>query len=272
MSGRKISYLEAVREAMVQEMKKDETIIFMGQDLSGGAGREEEGLTDTWGGSFGVSRGMSTELGTDRVIDCPLSEAGYMGAAATAATVGLKPIAELMFNDFIWLAGDQLFNGAAKFRYLSAGRITCNLTVRTVSGGGQNAGMHHSQSLYALALNVPGFKVAVPSTPYAAKGVIAAAVHDDNPVIIFENKSLYGTTGEVPEESYECEIGKGEIVREGKDVTVVAISRMRYIAENAAKKLEEEGISVEVIDPIWLSPLDENLILESVKKTVRKTT
>ena len=267
MSGRKISYLEAVREAMVQEMKKDETIIFMGQDLSGGAGREEEGLTDTWGGSFGVSRGMSTELGTDRVIDCPLSEAGYMGAAATAATVGLKPIADLMFNDFIWLAGDQLFNGAAKFRYLSAGRITCNLTVRTVSGGGQNAGMHHSQSLYALALNVPGFKVAVPSTPYAAKGVIAAAVHDDNPVIIFENKSLYGTTGEVPEESYECEIGKGEIVREGKDVTVVAISRMRYIAENAAKKLEEEGISVELIDPIWLSPLDENLILESVKKT-----
>ena len=267
MSDRTISYLEAVREAMVQEMKKDERVIFMGQDISGGAGREEEGLTDTWGGSFGVSRGMSTELGTDRVIDCPLSEAGYMGAAATAATVGLKPIAELMFNDFIWLAGDQLFNGAAKFRYLSAGKIKCNLTVRTVHGGGQNAGMHHSQSLYALALNVPGFKVAVPSTPYDAKGVISAAVNDDDPVMIFENKSLYGVRGPVPEEDYQCEIGKGVIVQEGKDVTVVAISRMRYVAEEAAKKLEEDGISVEIIDPIWLSPLDEELILDSVQKT-----
>lgn len=267
MTERNITYLEAVREGMLQEMKDDETIIFMGQDLSGGAGRDEEGMTDTWGGSFGVSKGMSTELGTERVIDCPLSEAGYMGAAATAATVGLKPIAELMFNDFLWLAGDQLFNGAAKFRYLSAGKITCNLTVRTVSGGGQNAAMHHSQSLYALPLNVPGFKVAVPATPYAAKGVISAAVHDDNPVIIFENKSLYGMSGEVPEDKYECEVGKGEIVVEGTDVTIVAISRMRFIAENAAERLAEQGISAEVIDPIWLSPLDEELIIDSVKKT-----
>ena len=267
MTERVISYLEAVREAMSQEMREDETVVFMGQDISGGAGREEEGLTDTWGGSFGVSRGMSTEFGTDRVMDCPLSEAGYMGAAATAATVGLKPIAELMFNDFLWLAGDQLFNGAAKFRYLSAGRITCNLTVRTVHGGGQNAGMHHSQSLYAMALNVPGFKVAVPSTPYAAKGVISAAVRDDNPVMIFENKSLYSVRGEVPEEIYQCEIGKGEIVREGSDVTVVTISRMRYLAEEVAKRLEGEGISLEIIDPIWLNPLDEDLIIESVKKT-----
>lgn len=267
MTERIISYLEAVREGMVLEMKKDESIIFMGQDLSGGAGREEEGMTDTWGGSFGVSRGMSTELGTDRVIDCPLAEAGYMGAAATAATVGLKPIAELMFNDFLWLAGDQLFNGAAKFRYLSAGKITCNLTVRTVSGGGQNAAMHHSQSLYAMALNVPGFKVAVPATPYIAKGVISAAVHDDNPVIIFENKSLYNTTGEVPEESYECKVGIGELVKEGKDVTIVAISRMRFIAEEAAAQLEKEGVSAEIIDPIWLSPLDEDMIISSVKKT-----
>ena len=131
MTERVISYLEAVREAMSQEMREDETVVFMGQDISGGAGREEEGLTDTWGGSFGVSRGMSTEFGTDRVMDCPLSEAGYMGAAATAATVGLKPIAELMFNDFLWLAGDQLFNGAAKFRYLSAGRITPSIVRAT---------------------------------------------------------------------------------------------------------------------------------------------
>lgn len=267
MAERSITYLEAVREAMVQEMREDETIIFMGQDISGGAGREEAGLTDTWGGSFGVSRGMSTELGTDRVLDCPLSEAGYMGAAVAAATVGLKPIAELMFNDFLWLAGDQLFNGAAKLRYLSAGKIVCNLTVRTVCGGGQNAGMHHSQSLYAIALNIPGFKVAVPATAYTAKGVIAAAIHDENPVIIFENKSLYNTQGEVPEEVYLCEAGKGEVVRKGSDVTIVAISRMRFVAEQAAEDLVEAGISAEVIDPVWLSPLDEALILDSVKKT-----
>lgn len=267
MTQREITYLEAVREAMVQEMQRDQSIVLLGQDLSGGAGREEIGLTDTWGGSFGVSKGMSTLLGTDRVIDCPLSEAGYIGAAAAAATVGLRPIAELMFNDFLWLAGDQLFNGAAKLKYLSAGNITCKLTVRTVSGGGQSAGMHHSQSLYALAAQVPGFKIAVPATPYAAKGVLIAAIRDDDPVMVFENKSLYGSLGNVPEAAFQCPTGKAEIVRKGSDVTIVAISRMRFLAEKAAVELESMGVSAEVIDPIWLSPLDENTILESVKKT-----
>ena len=269
MSDRKISYLEAVREAMIQKMQQDDSIVFLGQDLSGGAGREDKGLTDTWGGSFGVSRGMSTMLGTDRVIDCPLSEAGYIGAAAAAAAAGLKPIAELMFNDFLWLAGDQLFNGAAKFRYLSAGKITCNLTVRTVMGGGLNAGMHHSQSLYALAVHTPGVKVAVPATPYIAKGVLISALNDDNPVLVFEHKALYGDTGAVPEERYECEVGKADLVRAGKDVTIIAISRMRQEAEKAAETLEKYSISAEIIDPVWLSPLDENMIMESVMKTGR---
>lgn len=267
MIKRQITYLEAVREAMTQEMKRDESIVLLGQDLSGGAGREKMGLTDTWGGSFGVSKGMATALGTDRVIDCPLSEAGYMGAAAAAAAVGLRPIAELMFNDFLWLAGDQLFNGAAKLKYLSAGKITCKLTVRTVSGGGQSAGMHHSQSLYALAAQVPGFKIAVPATPYAAKGALIAAIRDDDPVMIFENKSLYSSLGTVPEEAFQCPVGKAEIVRRGSDVTIVAISRMRLLAEKAAAELEDMDISAEIIDPIWLSPLDESAILESVKKT-----
>lgn len=267
MTERERTYLEAVREAMVQEMKNDDTVIFMGQDISGGAGREEKNMTDTWGGSFGVSKGMSTELGTERVLDCPLSEAGYIGAAVSASIMGLRPIAELMFDDFLWLAGDQLFNGAAKFRYLSAGKISCKLTVRTVMGGGQNAGMHHSQTLYAMALNVPGFKIAAPATPYAAKGTLVSAVRDDDPVIIFENKSLYGLTGYVPEEQYECRAGRGELVKEGSDITIVAVSRMRFIAEKAAKLLEKERIHAEIIDPIWLSPLDEELILNSVKKT-----
>lgn len=268
MSGERIiSYAQAVREAMVQEMERDHEIIFLGQDISGGAGREKDGLADTWGGSFGISRGMASSLGTDRVIDCPLAEAGYVGAAAAASAAGLRVIAELMFDDFIWLAGDQLFNGAAKLKYLSSGKQTCRLTVRTVTGGGLNAGMHHSQSLYALAAHVPGVKVVVPSTPYDAKGLLIAAIRDDDPVIVFENKALYNVRGPVPEASYEVPIGKAKIVRPGNDVTLVTISRMLYVALEAAEALEKQGISAEVIDCISISPMDEETIIQSVSKT-----
>lgn len=263
-----ISYAHAVREAMIQEMEKDPEIIFLGQDISGGAGREKDGMIDTWGGSFGVSKGMSSRLGIDRVIDCPLSEAGYIGAAvAASSTANLRVIAELMFNDFIWLAGDQLFNSAAKMRYLSSGRQTCKLTVRTVTGAGLNAGMHHSQSLYAIAAHVPGIKVVVPSTPYDAKGLLIAAIRDDNPVIIFENKTLYNIKDHVPEELYEVPIGKAKIVKHGSDVTIVTISRMLYIALEAVKVLEKQGISAEIIDCISISPIDEDTIIQSVSKT-----
>lgn len=265
--GRIISYAQAVREAMVQEMERDHDIIFLGQDISGGAGRDKDGMTDTWGGSFGVSKGMSSKLGTERVIDCPLSEAGYIGAAVSASAAGLRVIAELMFDDFLWLAGDQLFNGAAKLKYLSSGKQTCRLTVRTVTGGGLNAGMHHSQSLYSLAAHVPGVKVVVPSTPYDAKGVLIAAIRDDDPVIVFENKALYNIKGPVPEEPYEMLIGKAKIVKPGIDVTVITLSRMLYVALEAAEVLEKRGISAEVIDCISLSPLDEDTILRSVSKT-----
>lgn len=264
---RMISYAQAVREAMVQEMERDHEIIFLGQDISGGAGREKDGMIDTWGGSFGVSKGMSSKLGTDRVLDCPLAEAGYIGAAVAASAAGLRVIAELMFNDFIWLAGDQLFNAAAKLKYLSSGKQTCKLTVRTVTGGGLNAGMHHSQSLYALAAHVPGVKVVVPSTPYDAKGLLIAAIRDDDPVIVFENKTLYNVKGQVPEEPYEVPIGKAKIVKQGNDITIITISRMLYIALEAAEALEKQGISAEVIDCISISPLDEDTIIQSVSKT-----
>lgn len=267
MEDRRITYLEAVREAMIYEMQRDESIVLLGQDVAGGTRSQDKSLIDTWGGSFGVTKGMATTLGSDRIIDCPLSEAGYIGLAAGAATAGLRPIAELMFNDFIWLAGDQLFNGAAKFRYLSLGGICCKLTVRTVMGGGLNAGMHHSQSLYSLAMQVPGFKVVVPSTPYIAKGALLAAIRDNDPVMVFENKALYSVEGVVPADEYLCEPGKADIVKEGVDVTLVAISRMRNIAEEATEQLEKDGISVEIIDPIWLSPLDEKTIINSVRKT-----
>lgn len=262
-----ISYAEAVREAMTQEMERDADIIFLGQDISGGAGREKDGLGDTWGGSFGVSRGMSTRLGAHRVLDCPLAEAGYIGAAAAASTAGLRVIAELMFNDFLWLAGDQLFNGAAKLKYLSAGSQSCRLTVRTVMGGGLNAGMHHSQCLYAPAAHVPGVKVVAPATPYDAKGMLIAAIRDDDPVIVFEHKALYDLRGEVPEEPYEVPIGKAFVVRGGTDVSLVAISKMRYLAMDAAKLLEKRGVSAEVIDCASIAPLDEETLLASVRKT-----
>lgn len=264
---RKLTYAQAVKEAMVQEMKNDKDILFIGQDISGGAGREQDGLTDTWGGSFGVSKGMSTLLGTDRVIDCPLAEAGYMGAAVAASTAGVKVISELMFNDFLWLAGDQLFNGAAKLKYLSGGTETCRLTVRTVMGGGLNAGMHHSQSLYSLAAHIPGIKVVIPATPYDAKGLLISAIRDEDPVIVFENKALYNTEGDVPEEPYTVPLGKARIVRKGKDITILTLSRMLYIALEAAESLEKRGISTEVIDVRSLVPLDEETILNSVKET-----
>jgi pyruvate dehydrogenase E1 component beta subunit len=201
------------------------------------------------------------------VIDCPLSEAGYIGAASAASVLGLRVIAELMFNDFIWLAGDQLFNGAAKLRYLTSGKQTCKLTIRTVTGGGLNAGMHHSQSLYALAAHVPGVKAVVPATPYDAKGILIAAIRDDDPVLVFENKALYNIKGPVPEEAYEVPIGKAKVVRPGNDVTVVTISRMLYVALEAAEILEKQGISVEVIDCVSIAPLDEDTIIQSVSKT-----
>lgn len=262
-----ISYAQAVREAMIQEMERDHEIIFLGQDISGGAGREKDGMIDTWGGSFGVSKGMSSKFGTNRVIDCPLAEAGYIGAAVAASTAGLRVIAELMFNDFLWLSGDQLFNGAAKLKYLSLGKLTCKLVIRTVMGAGLNAAMHHSQSLYSLAAHVPGVKVVVPSTPYDAKGILIAAIRDESPVLVFENKTLYDVKGYVPEEPYEVPIGRAKIVKQGNDVTIITISRMLYIALEAAKTLEKQGINVEVIDCISLSPLDEDTIIKSVSKT-----
>ncbi len=262
-----ITYREAVREAMTQEMQRDNDVFLLGQDVAGGAGREDKGIIDGWGGSFAVSKGMATVLGTDRVIDCTLAEAGYVGIAVAAATAGLRPIAEIMFSDFIWLAGDQLFNSAAKLRYISAGQYSCKLTVRTAMGGGTRAGIHHSQTWYSLATHIPGVKVVAPSNPYDAKGILTAAIRDDDPVIVFEHKGLYGMKGEVPEEQYEIPIGKAKILKEGTDITIVGISMMVNKAMEASKILAGKGINAEVIDPISLSPLDENTILESLAKT-----
>jgi len=249
------TYLQALNEALRLEMKRDENVFIMGEDVG------------QFGGCFGVTQGLFDEFGEERVIDTPITESAILGAAAGAAASGLRPVAELMFVDFIGVSMDQLFNQAAKMRFMFGGKATVPMTLRMPQGAGIGAAAQHSQSLEAWFMHIPGLKVVIPSTPYDAKGLLISAIRDDNPVVFLEHKLLYGVSGEVPDESYTIEIGKGEIKREGADVTIVATSQMVYTALEAAEKLKAEGIEAEVVDPRCLQPLDKDLIIESVKKT-----
>lgn len=252
---REISYLEAVREAMSQEMRENQDVFILGEDIG------------VYGGAFGVTRGMIEEFGSERVRNTPISEAAIAGGAVGAALTGMRPILELQFSDFITIAMDQLVNQAAKTRYMFGGKGKVPLVVRTPAGSGTGAAAQHSQSLEAWMAHIPGLKVVQPSTAYDAKGLLKAAMDDDNPVIFYEHKLLYKTIGEVPEESYSIPLGKADVKRSGKDVTIVATAIMVHKALEAAKELEAEGIDVEIIDPRTLVPLDEETIIESVKKT-----
>ncbi|MGE6631064.1 alpha-ketoacid dehydrogenase subunit beta [Bacillus sp. NPDC077027] len=252
---REISYLEAVREAMSQEMRANQDVFILGEDIG------------VYGGAFGVTRGMIEEFGPERVRNTPISEAAIAGGAVGAALTGMRPILELQFSDFITIAMDQLVNQAAKTRYMFGGKGKVPLVVRTPAGSGTGAAAQHSQSLEAWMAHIPGLKVVQPSTAYDAKGLLKAAIDDDNPVIFYEHKLLYKTSGEVPEESYSIPLGKADVKRSGKDVTIVATAIMVHKALEAAKELEAEGIDVEIIDPRTLVPLDEETIVESVKKT-----
>ncbi|WP_047982681.1 alpha-ketoacid dehydrogenase subunit beta [Ornithinibacillus contaminans] len=254
---REITYLEAVREAMSQEMRKNDDVFILGEDIG------------VYGGAFGVTRGMIEEFGPDRVRNTPISEAGIAGAAVGSALTGMRPILELQFSDFITIALDQLVNQAAKIRYMYGGKGKVPIVVRTPSGSGTGAAAQHSQSLEAWVAHIPGLKVVQPSTAYDAKGLLKAAMDDDNPVIFYEHKLLYKTSDEVPEEAYSIPLGKADIKREGKDVTIVATAIMVHRALEAAKELEKDGISVEVVDPRTLVPLDEETIIKSVSKTGR---
>ena len=266
MASRKISYREAINEALEQEMERDSSVILIGTDIAGGAGGE--GKDDAWGGVLGVTKGLYGKF-PGRVLDTPISETGYMGAAVGAATRGLRPVAELMFIDFAGVCLDSMVNQAAKFRYMFGGTAVTPLTVRAMYGAGLRAGAQHSQVLYPIFTHFPGLKVVVPSSPYEAKGLLAQSIRDNDPVIFFEHKLMYEVTGEVPEESYTIPFGKARVVREGADVTVVAIGRMVSLAEVAADELQGAGISVEIIDPRTISPLDLDTILGSVQKTGR---
>ncbi len=255
---RELTYAQAINEAMSQEMRRDENVFLMGEDV---------GL---YGGAFGVSVGMFNEFGPDRVRDTPISEAVIAGAAAGAAVTGMRPIAEIMFSDFITISMDQLVNQAAKMRYMFGGKAKVPMVLRAPAGSGTGAAAQHSQSPEAWFCNAPGLKVVIPSTPADAKGLLIAAIRDDNPVLFLEQKLLYRTKGDVPEGDYIVPIGKAKVQREGKDVTIITYGRMLPMCLQAAEALEkEEGISVEVVDPRTLVPLDKETIIASAKKTGR---
>jgi pyruvate/2-oxoglutarate/acetoin dehydrogenase E1 component len=266
---REISMSAALNEAIKLAMRKDDHVILMGEDVAGGANVDHLQDDEAWGGVLGVTKGIVQEFGRERVLDTPISEAGYIGAAMAAASTGLRPIAELMFNDFIGTCLDQVLNQGAKFRYMFGGKAEVPITIRTTHGAGFRAAAQHSQSLYALFTSIPGLKVIVPSTPYDAKGLLLAAIEDQDPVIFFEDKTLYNMTGDVPEEYYTLPIGKADIKREGADVTIVAVGKQVHTALQAAEQLSLRGIEAEVLDPRSLSPLDEEAVLTSVEKTNR---
>ena len=255
---RQITYREALREALREEMSRDPSVFLLGEDI----GRH-------WGGAFKVTEGLAEMFGDERVRDTPISESTIVGTAVGSAITGMRPVAEIMFGDLTALAMDQIANQAAKIRYMFGGQAKCPIVVRTPFGAGVNIASHHSQSLEAWFMHVPGLYVAVPSTPKDAKGLLKSALRGENPVFFCEHKLLYSIKGEVPEDDYLVPFGVADIKREGTDVTVVATLYMVHKALAAAQTLAQEGVNVEVIDPRTLTPLDKTTIVKSVKKTGR---
>jgi len=254
---RAITLSQAVNEAIAEEMRRDKSVFLIGEDVA------EAGTP------FKITSGLVEEFGTDRVIDTPISEPGFMGLAVGAAMTGSRPIVDIMFGDFLFLIMDQLCNQAAKAYYMSGGKLNVPLVVRTNLGATRRSAAQHSQSLHALVSHIPGLKVAMPSSAYEAKGLLKTAIRDNNPVVIFEDKLMYQDKAEVPEEEYLIPFGEASILQEGNQITLIGTSSMRQVCEEAAIILGKENISVEVIDPRTLVPLDEKTILKSAKKTGR---
>lgn len=269
--SRKTTFLQAINEGLDIAMQRDDRVILLGEDIAGGANVEhlEENNEGAWGGVFGVTKGLVEKYGRERVIDTPISEMGYMGASVGAAATGLRPVPELMFNDFLGWCFDTILTQGSKMQYMFGGKAKIPMTVRTCHGAGASAAAQHSGSYYGMFGSIPGVKVVVPSNPYDAKGLMLSSIEDDGLVIYFEDKTLYGQKGDVPEEYYTVEIGKAKVKREGTDLTIVTIGKMLYIALEVAERLEKENISVEVIDLITVAPWDQETIIESVKKTGR---
>jgi acetoin:2,6-dichlorophenolindophenol oxidoreductase subunit beta len=264
--ARKISMKQAINEALDQEMKRDPSVIVMGEDIVGGAGGDGE--RDAWGGVLGVTKGLYAKYG-DRLMDTPLSESAYIGAAIGAASCGMRPVAELMFIDFMGVCFDQIFNQAAKFKYMFGGKAQTPVVIRAMVGAGFRAAAQHSQMLTPMFTHIPGLKVVCPSTPYDTKGLLIQAIRDNDPVIFCEHKNLYGFEGEVPEASYAIPFGEATVVREGKHASIVSYGLMVHRALDAAAALAKEGVECEVVDLRTLSPMDIDTVIESVEKTGR---
>src|SRR5512139_1926346 len=271
MTTRRLTFREAINEAIRLEMRRDPTVILLGEDVAGGATLPHLEATggSEWGGALGVTVGLAKEFGRGRVLDTPISESGFIGAAVGAAVTGLRPIAELMFVDFFGVCMDQIYNQGGKFRYMFGGKVHVPVVIRTTIGAGFRAGAQHSGCHYSVFTHMPGLKTVVPSTPADAKGLLAASIRDDDPVLFFEHKLMYDATGEVPEGEYVVPLGVADVKRAGDAATVVAIGRMVSLALEAAERLAGEGVQVEVVDPRTLSPLDSGTLLASVGKTGR---
>lgn len=252
---REITFGDALREALREEMLKDETVFLLGEDIA------------LHGGDFGVTKGLLAEFGEKRVKDTPISETTIIGLSVGAASVGMRPVPEIMFSDFLGVCMDQILNQASKMRYMSGGQVKTPIVIRTAFGAGISAGPQHSQSPEAIFMHIPGLQVVLPSTPYDAKGLLKTAIRSDNPVMFFEHKLLYSMKGRIPEEEYLVPFGKADIKRSGEDVTIFATALMVHKALLAAEKLEKEGLSAEVIDPRTLVPLDKDTLISSVKRT-----
>jgi len=254
---RELTFVEAIREALAEEMRHDEAVVLLGEDVAAA------------GGIFKASAGLLEEFGPQRVLDTPISEAGIAGVAVGLALTQMRPVVEIMFGDFTTQTMDQMVNQAAKAHYMSGGKLAAPLVMRTTMGAGRRSAAQHSQSLYAWFCHIPGLKVAIPSTPYDAKGLLKSAIRDNNPVIFFEDKMMYQLKGPVPTEEYTIPLGQADIKREGEDITIIATSSMVHVALKAADQLAGQGISAEVIDPRSLFPLDAETLIASAKKTSR---
>jgi len=266
---RQLTYIQAVNETLRQEMERDPTVIIMGEDIAGGAGRPDK--EDAWGGPMRLTKGLIGQFGPERIRVTPISEAGFVGAGVGAAATGLRPVVDLMYVGFFGVCADQITNNAAKIHYMFGGKVKVPLTIMTGMGAGTNSAAQHSETLYSVFSHFPGLKCVVPSNPYNAKGLFASAIRDDDPVIIFNNRQLMGFRGDphVPEEPYLIPIGQADVARDGTDVTLVGIGYTTHLCLQAAEELESQGFSAEVIDLLSVSPIDSEAILESVRKTRR---
>ena len=261
------TFRQALNEALHLEMSRDKNVIIFGEDVCGGTGGTGE--KDAWGGAFGVTKGLLSEFGPDRIMDTPITESAFVGAAVGAAMTGLRPVTEIMFVDFLGVCFDQIFNQAAKVRYMFGGKADMPMVLRASYGAGASSASQHSQALYPIFTHIPGLKVVVPSNPYDAKGLLINAIRDEDPVIFLEHKMLYDFSGEVPDEAYTVPFGEAGIIREGKDVTLISLGKMVNVCQEAADELAKENVAASILDLRTISPLDEETILEFTEETGR---